>query len=138
MTVSFDPTLKALVETAPEDWLTLLGLPPAPVAVLDADIATVITGAADKVLRVGMEPPYLSHLDFQAGHDSARLPERLWLYNTALDVRHGLPVLSVAVLLQPSTDSPRLTGRLKREVPGSESHAVSRYRVLRVWQVPVT
>jgi hypothetical protein len=54
MTVSFDPTLKALVETAPEDWLTLLGFPPAPVAVLDADIATVITGAADKVLRVGI------------------------------------------------------------------------------------
>jgi hypothetical protein len=49
---SFDPTLKALVETSPGDWLTLLGLPRASVTVLGADVATVVAGAADKLLHV--------------------------------------------------------------------------------------
>src|SRR5262249_27672179 len=58
---------KTLVETAPADWLPVLDLPPAPVAVIDADIAAVIAGAADKVLRVRADPEYLLHLDFEAG-----------------------------------------------------------------------
>src|SRR5947209_384506 len=112
MTERYDPTLKALVETAPADWLALLGRPPAPVTVRDADIATVVAGAADKVLHVRADPDYLLHLDFQSGHDTARLASRLWMYNTVLDHRHGLPVWSTAVLLVPEADSPQLTGRL--------------------------
>jgi hypothetical protein len=69
----FDPTLKALVESAPEDWPVLAGQPRAPTKVIDVDIATV-SGAGDKVLRVQAAPPYLLHLEFQAGHDSAALP----------------------------------------------------------------
>ena len=95
----YDPTLKALVETAPADWLPLLRLPPARVSVIDADVSAVLSGAADKVLLVHADPQYLLHLDFQAGHDSARLPRRLRLYNTVLEDRHDLLVRSVAVLL---------------------------------------
>jgi predicted transposase YdaD len=133
----YDPTLKALVETAPADWLPLLHLPRARVSVIDADIAAVLSGAADKVLRVRANPEYLLHLDFQAGHDSARLPRRLRLYNTVLEDRHDLPVRSVAVLLHPGADSPQLTGTFERAFPGEEPYSFFRYEVVRVWQVPV-
>src|SRR5262249_54434948 len=93
----YDPTTKVLGGAGPEAWPALLGLPRAPTDVLDADIATV-TGAADKVLRVRGTPPYLLHLEFQAGHDTARLPGLLHLRHTLLEHRHDLLVRSVAVL----------------------------------------
>ena len=133
----YDPTLKALVETAPADWLALLRLPPAPVTVVDADIAAVLAGAADKVLRVQADPAYVLHLDFQAGHDSAKLPRRLRLYNTVLEDRHELLVRSIAVLLHPGADSPQLSGRFERAFPGEEPYSTFRYAVVRVWQLPV-
>ena len=136
MTRDYDPTLKALVETAPESWLPLVGRPPARVTVEDADLATVVSGAVDKVLRVHADPPYLLHLDFQSGHDSAQIPSRFRLYNTVLDYRHNLPVLSVAVLLHPGADSPQLTGRVERALAGEQPHAFLRYQVIRVWRLP--
>jgi predicted transposase YdaD len=115
----------------------VVGRPPAPVTVEDADLATVVSGAVDKVLRVHADPPYLLHLDFQAGHDSSQVPPRFRLYNTVLDYRHNLPVLSVAVLLHPGADSPQLTGRVERALAGEEPHAFLRYLVLRVWRLSV-
>ena len=50
-TKPFDPTLKALVENAPESWPVLFNQPAGITEIIDADIATV-SGAADKVLRV--------------------------------------------------------------------------------------
>jgi hypothetical protein len=132
-----DPALKALVETSPADWLPLVGRRQARVTVEDADIATVVSGAGDKVLRVHARPPYLLHFDFQSGHDSAGLPKRLRLYNAVLDYRHDLPVLSVAVLLQPEADSPQLTGRFQRAFQGEEPYTFLRYEVLRVWTLEV-
>jgi hypothetical protein len=129
--------LKTLVEASPADWLPLLGLPRKRVTVEDTDLATVVSGAVDKVLRVHADPEYLLHFDFQAGHDSAMLPRRLRLYNGVLDYRHDRPVLSVAVLLRPEADSPRLTGSFERGFPGQDPFAVLRYRVIRVWQLSV-
>jgi hypothetical protein len=137
MPKDYDPTLKAMVEGAPDSWLPAVGRPLAPVTVEDADLATLVSGAVDKVLRVHADPPYLVHLDFQAGHDSARLPPRLRLYNAVLDYRHDLPVLSVAVLLHPDADSPQLTGRVERAVSGEPPHAFLGYKVLRVWEMSV-
>jgi hypothetical protein len=137
MNPSYDPTLKTLVEASPADWLPLLGLPRKRVTVEDTDLATVVSGAVDKVLRVHAQPEYLLHLDFQAGHDSAMLPRRLRLYNGVLDYRHDRLVLSAAVLLRPEADSPQLTGLLERAFPGQEPIALLRYRVIRVWQLPV-
>jgi predicted transposase YdaD len=128
--------LKTLVQLSPADWLPLLALPAAPVAVVDADIAAVISGAADKVLRVAADPPYLLHLDFESGHYSARVPARLRLYNTVLDYRHDVLVRSVQVLLHPDADSPQLTGEITRTFPGEAAYALLRYSVLRVWQLP--
>jgi hypothetical protein len=73
-TKHYDPTVKALVEIEPESWPAFLGRPTGPTAVIDADIATV-SGAADKVLRVSAEVPYLLHLEFVAGHDAAAAGE---------------------------------------------------------------
>jgi predicted transposase YdaD len=135
VTGPYDPTTKVLVETVPEDWPALLGLPRGPTDVLDADIATV-SGAADKVLRVRGTPPYLLHLEFLAGHDAASLPGLLHLRHTLLEHRHELLVRSVAVLLRPEADSPALDGLRQRAFPGEEAHDLFRYRVLRVWQIP--
>lgn len=137
MSQPYDPTLKTLVEASPADWLPLLGLPRKRVTIEDTDLATVVSGAVDKILRVHAQPEYLLHLDFQSGHDSAILPRRLRLYNGVLDYRHDRLVLSAAVLLRPEADSPRLTGTLQRGFPGQEPIALLRYRVLRVWQLPV-
>src|SRR5262245_34525568 len=105
----FDPTLKALVETAPESWPALLGRDVGPTTVIDADIAT-ITGAADKVLHVAAASPYLLHLEFVSGHDAAALPAKLNIRNGLLNERHRLHVRSAVVLLRPESDSPQLTG----------------------------
>ena len=106
-TKPYDPTLKALVEIEPEAWPALLGRPTGPTAVIDADIATV-SGAADKVLRVSAEPPYLLHLEFVSGHDAPALPRKLHVRNALLEDRHDLPVRSGVVLLRPEADSPQL------------------------------
>ena len=133
-TKPYDPTLKALVETEPEAWPALLGRPTGPTAVIDADIATV-SGAADKVLRVSAEPPYLLHLEFVSGHDAPALPRKLLVRNALLEDRHDLPVRSGVVLLRPEADSPQLTGRYERGFPGEDAYLAFRYQVLRVWQL---
>ncbi|HEY7309741.1 MAG TPA: hypothetical protein VH643_10320 [Gemmataceae bacterium] len=130
----YDPTLKALVETEPESWPVLFGQPKAPTAVIDADIATV-SGAADKVLRVSANPPYLLHLEFVSGHDAAALPDTLVARNSLLANRHGARVRSGVVLLRPQADSPQLTGMYERGFPDEEPYLTFRYSVVRVWQL---
>lgn len=131
----FDPTVKTLVETSPEDWPVLANLPTGPTEVIDADIATV-SGAGDKVLRVRAVPTYLLHLEFQSGHDSADLPEDMHLRSALLRKRHRMPVRSVAVILRPEADSPTLTGLWQVGFSGEEPYDRFRYRVIRVWQLP--
>jgi predicted transposase YdaD len=128
----FDPTLKALVETEPKWWPVLLARPTGPTEVIDADIATV-SGAADKVLRVGAHPTYLLHLEFVVGHDAAELPPKLLVRNGLLRERHGLRVRSAVVLLHPGADSPQLTGLYQESFPDEEAYLTFRYQVLRVW-----
>ncbi len=130
----YDPTLKEMVETEPEAWPALLHRPTGPTAVIDADIATV-SGAADKVLRVAADPPYLLHLEFVAGHDTAALPRTLHVRNALLEHRHDLPVHSAALLLREEANSPRLTGVYRRNLAGEEAYLTFRYQVLRVWEL---
>jgi hypothetical protein len=130
----YDVTLKELIETDPESWPQLLGLPTGATDVIDADIATV-SGAADKVLRVAAEPPYLLHLEFISGHDAATLPRKLLVRNAVLEERHDLPVLSAVLVLRPEADSPQLTGLYQRAFPGEEAYVRFRYQVVRVWQL---
>jgi predicted transposase YdaD len=132
----FDATLKDLVETEPESWPAFLGRPTGPTTVIEADLATV-SGAADKVLQVNTDPPYLVHLEFASGHDTAVLPRKLHRANGLLEDRHDLPVCSAAVILKPEADSRRLTGVYERRLPGEEEpYLTFRYQVVRVWQLP--
>ena len=133
-TKPYDSTLKALVETEPESWPALLGRPTGPTEVIDADIATV-SGAADKVLRVSANPPYLLHLEFVSGHDAAALPRKLHVRNGLLEDRHELRVRSGVVLLRPEADSSQLTGVYERGFPGEEVYLTFRYQVVRIWQL---
>jgi hypothetical protein len=131
----FDPTLKDLVEAGPDDWPVLLDRPAAPTTVIDADIATV-SGAGDKVLRVAADPPYLMHLEFQAGHDATELPRKLHLRSTLLEDRHRLPVISAAVLLRPEADSPALTEVWELALRGEAAYDTFHYQVVRIWRLP--
>jgi hypothetical protein len=135
MNKPFDVVLKVMVEAGPEGWPAVLHLPRGRSTVIDADVAA-ISGAADKVLRIEAQPPYVLHLEFFAGHDTARAAVKLLWYNAVLDQRHDLPVRSVAVLLRPEADSPQLTGELVRGLSDHLPHVVFRYDVLRVWQQP--
>ncbi|OWK45390.1 hypothetical protein [Fimbriiglobus ruber] len=132
---AFDATVKALVEVAPESWPAFAGVPGGPTEAIDSDIATV-SGAADKVLRVHTEPPYLLHLEFVAGHDAAQLPVKLHVRNGLLDDKHNLLVRTVAILLHPEANSPQLTGTHTRRFAGEDSYLEFRYRVIRVWELP--
>src|SRR5690242_13721125 len=107
MSKPFDASLKDLIESYPADWLFFLGLGPATtVEVIDADVSTV-SGAADKVLRVVADRPWLLHLELQASPKTA-LDEQLLWYNVLVGHRQKLPVRTVLVLLRPAADSPAL------------------------------
>ena len=127
----YDPTVKTLAELGPANWLPLARRRRRRVTIEDSDIGTIVSGATDKLFRVHDNPPYLMHLDFQAGHDSASLPLRLRLYNSVFEYRHRLPVLSVPVLLHHGADSPRLTGRWISGPPDEEPFSTLRYEVVR-------
>jgi hypothetical protein len=132
---SYDATVKALVETDPASWPALLGRPRGPTTVIDADIATV-SGAADKVLHVSAQAPYLLHLEFVSGHDAAEQPRKLHVRNGLLEDRHDLGVRSALILLHPGADSPQVTGLYERGFPDEPPYLSFRYQVVRVWQVP--
>ena len=88
------------------------------------------------VLRVVGPPPYLAHLEFQAGYDP-EMSRRLLRYNVLLHYRHGLPVQSVVVLLRREADGPAITGALRYDAPNTDGSLDFRYRIARVWEHPV-
>lgn len=135
MSKRYDAATKALLEIHPEAWLSLLGRPLRPVRVIDADVSTV-TAAADKVLLVEDEVPWLLHVELQASRDDS-LVRRTLVYNVLLDYRHRLPVASVIVLLRPEADGPELNGLLQRGLREGSAHLDFRYQLVRVWQLQV-
>src|SRR5262249_12505710 len=76
-----DRAAKELLETDPAAWAAFLGAirPPELVSIIDSDLST-ISAAADKVIRVADEVPWLLHIEFQSGRDPS-LPRRLLKYN---------------------------------------------------------
>ncbi len=90
----YDVTTKRLFERDPRAWLALAGFPTtSPLAPLDPVLPTV-SAAADKVVRVDDEQPWLCHLELQASYERS-LPWRLLRYNALLGARDELPVESV-------------------------------------------
>ena len=136
MATPFDATTKELVRFQPSDWLVLLGLPPAPCVLVDADLATVST-EADRLIRVETARPYLVHIEFQAGHDGYAVPGRMLRYNVLAGEQKELSVLSFVILLRPEADSPAITGQVERRRPDGTRYLAFEFGVIRLWQVPV-
>jgi hypothetical protein len=131
----FDVSAKELVWEDPVGWLEGLGIGPiGPVEVIESDI-TALTAAADKVLRVGGDSPYLVNIELQSSHQTD-LARTLWFRQVALDYRHGLPVLTVLVLLRKEANSPALTGSLERRLPDGRLTNRYDYQVVRLWREP--
>jgi predicted transposase YdaD len=137
-TKPFDVTLKELIEEAAAAWPELLGpWPFRRVEIVDADLSTVVA-AADKVMRVYSDDyDWLLHVEAQAGHGLG-LPERIFEYNTLLRRRHRLLVRSVVLLLRREANASDLTGVLELQFPDEDiAYTVFRYRVVRLWELPV-
>jgi predicted transposase YdaD len=131
----FDALTRSLLESHPADWLTLLGLTHGePSRVVNSDLSTV-TAEADKVILVEGPEPWLVHVELQTGFDKT-LPRRLLRYNALLNLRHDLPVHSVAVLLRPEADGISLDGALRQRSPDGRCSLEFRYHVVRVWELP--
>jgi predicted transposase YdaD len=133
MAKEFDATTRHLIEANPRAWLKYIGISgDAPATVIDSDLSTV-TAEADKVIRVDDKVPWLVHLEMQANYD-ATLGLRMARYNILLEVRHKLPVLSVAILLRRLADGPTMTGLWQRKLPDGFCSHDFRYRVIRAWE----
>src|SRR5437660_5237830 len=135
MAKMFDAVTRALLESHPTDWLNLLGLIHGePAHVVNSDLSTV-TAEADKVIRVEGPVPWLVHIELQT-HFDKKLPRRLLRYNALLNLRHNLPVHTVAVLLQVEADGEELDGVLRQRSPDGRCSLEFRYHVVRVWELP--
>ncbi len=133
MSKLFDALTRSLLEKYPADWLNQLGLIHGePVRVMNSDLSFV-TAEADKVIRVEGPQPWLVHIELQAGHDRT-LPRRLLRYNAMLNVKHDLPVHTVAILLHPGADGPELTGVLRQQSPDGRCRLEFCYHLVRAWQ----
>jgi rhodanese-related sulfurtransferase len=135
----YDQAFKILVDLNPNDWALLAGL-------------TVVNNAAgmetelaernrhlDRLIRVSDDRVDIAvHLEFQAGKSGNRVPIRLLDYSIGVTEKYRLPVHSCVVLLRRPADSPVLTGAYKQRSRGVMPYLTFRYRVVRLWQVPVT
>jgi hypothetical protein len=132
----FDTSIKKALEQDPTALMRLAGLDPAgPITVVNSDLSTV-TAEADLVFRIEDNQPYLVLFEVQSGHDRS-MPRRLLRYHILLDLRYDLRVQSVLLLLCREADSPEFTSVLDLRLPTGDRVIEFRYRVVRLWEVPV-
>jgi hypothetical protein len=128
-----DVTAKELIWDDPAAWLERYAVgPPGPVEIIESE-ATMMTASADKVLKVGGETPYLVVLEPHTYHDS-ELVRTLWYRQVALDRRHGLPVLTILILMCKEANSPSIDGKYERRLPDGWETNRYNYRVVRLWE----
>jgi len=131
----YDITTKYLIESRPQDWLRLLGLPLGEVEILDADLSTVIA-EADKLIRVNAEQPYIAHLEMQASY-KPDMADRFMVYNVLAGYRTGLPVNTSVFLLRPEADGAVMRQPIHKRFLAQEPYLQFHFRVVRLWQEPV-
>jgi hypothetical protein len=133
---ALDATLKHIIFSRAKDFAVHLGAPAdAQVRIVDSEIATV-SYAADKVLLVETETPFLLHLEPQGYYDKV-LDVRILTYNALLWRRHGVIVHSAVLFLHPDACGPKNTSRLTAESPLGHCHMEFAYQAIRVWELPV-
>ena len=106
----YDATTKSLIETQPQDWLRLLGIPIKDVSIKNSGLATVNVDA-DRVLLIKAEIPWILLIGLQSSYDASLLMRTLQ-YSVMLTVKHKMPVKSVLVLLRPEENQPDFTGEM--------------------------
>jgi predicted transposase YdaD len=132
MSKPFDATSKFLVETRPEDWVAFLHLPPGPVEIKETDMSTV-SAAADRVMYVGAEEPYILHIEFQADKDDEMI-ERMLEYHVHIARRQKIPVETVLIVLRSFEGHRRFTGHYRRHGARGRTNLLFDYTVERIWQ----
>ena len=140
MSKPFDATLNRLIDACPDDWAAFLaaklGLSPGgPATVIDTDLS--VTAQADKVFRLPGPPPAMIHLEMEA-KSSLGMPARLLRYNVLLGHTRDEPVHSVVLLLRPEANASDLTGLYTRLGADGQAYHEFRYRVVRLWEEPIT
>jgi predicted transposase YdaD len=130
----YDATAKELLQTDPVGWAALLGVarPPDRVKLIESELSTV-TAAADKVIRIEDDPPWLLDVEFQSWRDPA-VPRQLLKYNAPLHEKYKLPVASVLVVLAEVASSPAYSGRYPVAAPLGPAWEFG-YTVVRVWEL---
>jgi hypothetical protein len=132
MSKPYDATAKDLLELDPAAWARFVGAAaPAGVELIDSELST-ITAAADKVVRVLGDAPWLLDIEFQSWRDP-NAPRQLLKYNALLHEKHKCPVASVLVVLTEDACPPAYTGALAFEPPFGPAWEF-RYTVVRVWE----
>jgi predicted transposase YdaD len=132
MSKPFDATSKFLVETRPEDWVAFLHLPPGPVEIKETDMSTV-SAAADRVVYVDAEEPYILHIEFQADKDNEMI-ERMLEYHVHIARRQKIPVETVLIVLRSFEGHRRFTGHYRRHGARGRTNLSFDYTVERIWQ----
>jgi hypothetical protein len=135
MPLRYDATLKDLARRYPEDYVAAFCLGnTADIHALNVDLS-VLSAATDVVLAHGDPPRSLLDLNFQSGPDPD-LPDRVCMYNAILRYQYHVPVHSVAILLRPKADDPRITGRLVYTGQPRRGKMDFRFEVVRIWNMP--
>ena len=130
----FDAITRLLTQGRPDDWIDFLHLPTGKTTPLDADLSTVSL-AADRLVRVDNESvPYILHLEFESGKDTAQIPFRLLQYSVLVKAKFGLPVVSAVFLLHKPSDSPQITGHYEEVGPDENTYLSFSYQAVRVWE----
>jgi predicted transposase YdaD len=136
MAKPFDSTLKTLYEASPIDFPRLCGYPAEHVSPIDAD-TSIVSGAADKAIRVTGNPDWIMHVEFQSGPDRS-LPQRMNLDSLILHDRTELQVRTAVILLHRKANLRAVNGRHAHQFPGdAEPYRTFHYQVIRLWELPV-
>lgn len=133
MSKPYDAASKELLQLDPAAWAGFVGVvrPPGRVVLTDSDLSAV-TAAADKVLLIRDDPPWILDIEFQSWRDPTA-PRQLLKYNALLQDRHKCPVASVLVVLAEDANTPAYTGRYPVAPPFGPAWEFG-YTVVRVWE----
>ena len=138
MITNYDKAFKLLVDLSPLDWALFTGLDKVGKADGMETELPERNRYVDRLIRVSDDHVELAvHLEFQAGKSGNRVPLRLLDFSIGVTQRYRLPVHSCVVLLCKPADSPVLTGEFMYGLPNMLPYLTFRYRVIRLWKVPL-